>query len=240
MYRDDIFIERISDGSLIIGIVESPAEIKIPFYKDKGNCKRKQKEGNLKNLQPGNTFWAVTGVILGTIAEISTIVHGGGILKVMITCVVAANTVWSNSYSIYLDLNERDNEMDLDTLINNPLKFRLGKFFEDIMGDKKVGHTFYYGLELFSALQGQFSLIKDIKIANYFRVSKIKASNPILGYFILDGMKNNLLMKKSLFDIYQTIDAGKGILESSKEFYNTIQEIKKENNNEKKSQEQKN
>ncbi|MGL4358722.1 MAG: hypothetical protein ACRCSY_08540, partial [Cetobacterium sp.] len=108
LYRDDIFIKRLDNGMVCIAKVTSPIKMTIPVAKNNKIYYEQVKKGKLKNLQIGNTFWAVSGVALATLAIAGSVgTVGAGALA--ITVVYGANTIISGSYSIYLDYNDRDN-----------------------------------------------------------------------------------------------------------------------------------
>ncbi|MGL5022283.1 MAG: hypothetical protein ACRC5S_03195 [Cetobacterium sp.] len=214
LYRDDIFIKRLPNGILAIATVLEPAKITIPA----------PKKNKLKNLQVGNTFWAVSGIALATLG-IAGAVATGGVATIAITFVYGANTIFSNSYSLYLDYNDRDDEMNLDKLYNNPLKFCFGKFATLIRNDedfKKLGYIGYHGSELFLGGQGMIQLTKGFKIKSILESIKINMKHPVLGN--LEGMEKVLSAEKLMFNILQFVDGTNGIYNNSTEFKSLTEE----------------
>lgn len=212
LYRDDIFIKRLSNGMVCIAEVEEPIKMTIPITK------------GLKNLQVGNTFWAVSGIALATLAiggSIGTV--GAGALA--LTVIYGANTLISASYSIYLDYNGRDDEMDLDILYNNPLKFTFGKIAENMTGNSSVGHMAYYGSEIFLGTKGLNEMRKAFKLKALFKNRSMVKKHELLGD--LEGMEKILNLKKIGYDGYQGIDGTRGVYNNSKEFNQSAKELLK-------------
>ncbi|MGL5202136.1 hypothetical protein, partial [Cetobacterium sp.] len=113
LYNDKIFVRRRLDF-LYIAEVQEVGEISLPVSK-------KQLEKSRLNV--GDTFWACSGVVLATVTLAGTLgAAASAPVLVTITAIYAGNTLWSNARSIYLDWNERDDEINLDTWLNNPLK----------------------------------------------------------------------------------------------------------------------
>lgn len=210
MYRDDILIKRLDNGLLLIGKVEKPAKITIPIAKSKKSYTQKLKKGKLKNLQVGNTFWAIGGICLAVLGVAGTVATGGT-AAIAITVLFGANTIVSNSYSIYLDYNDRDDEMDLDTLYNNPLKFSIGEFFAKSFSEnaRGLGHLGYHGLEIFLGVKGLQGLAKGFKVKSLFKFRNISMNHPVLGK--LQGKERVLVLEKVLFNGYQVADGIKGV-----------------------------
>lgn len=209
LYQDDILIKRMTNGILLIGKIEEPARITIPIAKNKKDYETKLKAGKLKNLQVGNTFWAIGGICL-VILGIAGTVATGGMAVIAITVLFGANTIVSNSYSIYLDYNDRDDEMDLDTFYNNPLKFSMGELLA--LRDEEarsLGHALYHGSEFFLGAQGLYSLTKGFKIKSLFKFRNISINHPVLGK--LQGKERVLVLEKVLFNGYQFADGIKGV-----------------------------
>lgn len=222
MYRDDILIKRLDNGLLLIGKVEKPAKIMIPIAKSKKSYTQKLKKGKLKNLQVGNTFWAIGGICLAVLGVAGTVATGGT-AAIAITVLFGANTIVSNSYSIYLDYNDRDDEMDLDTLYNNPLKFSMGELLA--LRDEEarsLGHALYHGSEFFLGAQGLYGLTKGFKIKSLFKTRNIFASHKILGE--LQGKEKVLRLEKVLFNGYQVVDGVNGLQNNAQEFNKSIKE----------------
>ena len=215
LYRDDIFIKRLDNGMVCIARVTDPIKMTIPVAKSKKEYYQKVKKGKLKNLQVGNTFWAVSGIALATLAIAGSIgTVGAGALA--ITIVYGANTIMSGSYSIYLDYNDRDNEMDLDTLYNNPLKFILGEFFEKTIDNRNTGHTLYHGSEIFLGGSGLKSIIKNFKFKSILKNRTLVKKHELLGE--LEGLEKVLNFKKIGYDTFQVTDGVRGIYNNSKDF----------------------
>lgn len=210
LYRDDIFIKRMINGILLIGKVQEPAKITIPIAKDKKDYEHKKKKGKLKNLQVGNTFWAIGGICLAGLGVAGTIATGG-MAAIVITVLFGANTIASNSYSIYLDYNDRDDEMDLDTFYNNPLKFSMGEFLVRTTNEenREIGHVVYHGAEIFLGVKGLQGFAKGFKVKSLFKFRDISVSHPILGK--LQGRERVLIFEKVLFNGYQIVDGVKGV-----------------------------
>ena len=222
MYRDDILIKRLDNGLLLIGKVEKPAKITIPIAKSKKSYTQKLKKGKLKNLQVGNTFWAIGGICLAVLGVAGTIATGGT-AAIAITVLFGANTIVSNSYSIYLDYNDRDDEMDLDRLYNNPLKFSMGELFA-MRGERnrKLGHATYHGAEIFLGTKGLQGLAKGFKVKSLFKTRNIFVKHPVLGK--LKGKEQVLMLEKVLFNGYQIADGVKGLENNAQEFNKAIKE----------------
>ncbi|WP_291256307.1 hypothetical protein, partial [Fusobacterium sp.] len=151
----------------------------------------------------------------------------GGTAAIAITVLFGANTIVSNSYSIYLDYNDRDDEMDLDTLYNNPLKFSMGVFFEKVVDNKSIGHTIYYGAEIFLGTKGLRELAKGFKIKSVLKSRKISLEHPVLGK--LQGKEQVIAIEKLLFEGYQFADGINGVHSNYKGFNNSIEEMKSKN-----------
>ena len=222
MYRDDIFIKRLDNGVLLIGKVEEYAKIRIPIAKNEKSYKQKMKKGKLKNLQVGNTFWAIGGICLAVLGVVGTVATGGT-AAIVITALFGANTIVSNSYSIYLDYNDRDDEMDLDTLYNNPLKFSMGELFA-IRGEKNrtLGHAVYHGSEIFLGMKGLKGLAKGFKIKSLFKTRNISVNHKILGE--LQGKEKVVNLEKVLFNGYQVADGVNGVQNNAQGFNKAIKE----------------
>lgn len=222
MYRDDILIKRLDNGLLLIGKVEKPAKITIPIAKSKKSYTQKLKKGKLKNLQVGNTFWAIGGICLAVLGVAGTVATGGT-AAIAITVLFGANTIVSNSYSIYLDYNDRDDEMDLDTLYNNPLKFSIGELLaQKDESRREVGHVIYHGLEIFLGIKGLQGMAKGFKIKSLFKTRNISASHKILGE--LQGKEKVVNLEKVLFNGYQVVDGVNGVQNNVKGFNKAIKE----------------
>lgn len=209
LYQDDILIKRMTNGILLIGKIEEPARITIPIAKNKRDYENKLKAGKLKNLQVGNTFWAIGGICLAVLGVAGTVATGGTAV-IAITVLFGANTIVSNSYSIYLDYSDRDDEMDLDTFYNNPLKFSMGELLA--LRDEEarsLGHALYHGSEFFLGAQGLYSLTKGFKIKSLFKFRNISINHPVLGK--LQGKERILVLEKVLFNGYQFADGIKGV-----------------------------
>lgn len=209
LYQDDILIKRMTNGILLIGKIEEPARITIPIAKNKRDYENKLKAGKLKNLQVGNTFWAIGGICLAVLGVAGTVATGGTAV-IAITVLFGANTIVSNSYSIYLDYSDRDDEMDLDTFYNNPLKFSMGELLA--LRDEEarsLGHALYHGSEFFLGAQGLYSLTKGFKIKSLFKFRNISINHPVLGK--LQGKERVLVLEKVLFNGYQFADGIKGV-----------------------------
>lgn len=222
LYQDDILIKRMTNGILLIGKIEEPARITIPIAKNKRDYETKLKAGKLKNLQVGNTFWAIGGICLAVLGVAGTVATGGT-AAIAITVLFGANTIVSNSYSIYLDYNDRDDEMDLDTLYNNPLKFSMGELLA--LRDEEarsLGHALYHGSEFFLGAQGLYGLTKGFKIKSLFKTRNIFASHKILGK--LQGKEKVLRLEKVLFNGYQVVDGVNGLQNNAQEFNKSIKE----------------
>lgn len=224
LYRDDIFIKRLDNGMVCIARVTDPIKMTIPVAKSNKEYYQKIKKGKLKNLQIGNTFWAVSGIALATLAIAGSIgAVGAGTLA--ITIVYGANTIMSSSYSIYLDYNDRDNEMDLDTLYHNPLKFVMGEFFDKATNNRSIGHTIYYGSEVFLGAKGLNEMRKAFNFRALFKNRKIVKNHDLLGD--LEGMEKILNLKKIGYDGYQGVDGTRGVYNNSKDFSNSAKELLK-------------
>lgn len=222
LYRDDIFIKRLDNGMVCIAKVTDPIKMTIPMAKSKKEYYQKVKKGKLKNLQVANTFWAVSGIALATLAIAGSVgTVGAGALA--ITIVYGANTIISSSYSIYLDYNDRDNEMDLDTLYNNPLKFSFGVLAENTINRASVGHLFYYGSEIFLGVKGLSELKKAFNFKALFKNRKIVKNHDLLGE--LEGMEKILNLKKIGYDGYQGFDGTRGVYNNSKDFIKSAKEL---------------
>lgn len=221
LYKDNIFIKRLSNGLLAIGKVQEPAKITIPIAKTQKEYERKIKKGKLKKLQVGNTFWAIGGICLATLGIIGTI-GTGGVATIAITVLYGANTIFSNGYSIYLDYNERDEEMDLDTFYNNPLKFSMGQLFA-LKNEKgrEVGHAIYYGTEIFLGAKGLRELAKGFKVKTLFKTRNISMRHPVLGE--LQGKEKVLIREKVLFEGYQFSDGIRGVNNNINGFRNSVE-----------------
>ena len=209
LYQDDILIKRMTNGILLIGKIEEPARITIPIAKNKRDYENKLKAGKLKNLQVGNTFWAIGGICLAILGIAGTVATGGTAV-IAITVLFGANTIVSNSYSIYLDYNDRDDEMDLDTFYNNPLKFSMGELFA-IREEKnrELGHIVYHGSEIFLGAKGLQDIAKGFKVKSLFKFRNISMNHPVLGK--LQGKERVLVLEKVLFNGYQVADGIKGV-----------------------------
>lgn len=217
LYRDDIFIKRLPNGILAIATVQEPAKITIPI----------SKKNKLKNLQVGNTFWAVSGIALATLG-IAGAIATGGVATIAITFIYGANTIFSNSYSVYLDYNDRDDEINLDTLYNNPLKFSFGELAYKIKNDdnyRKLGHIGYHGSEIFLGGQGLLQLTKGFKVKSVLENIRINMKHPMLGN--LEGMEKVISGEKLMFNILQLIDGNRGIYNNYVDLKSTTEEIKK-------------
>lgn len=217
LYRDDIFIKRLDNGMVCIAKVTSPIKMTIPVAKNNKIYYEQVKKGKLKNLQIGNTFWAVSGIALATLAIAGSVgTVGAGALA--ITIVYGANTIISCSYSIYLDYNERDNEMDLDTLYNNPLKFSFGEFLAKSINEnwRSAGHMAYYGSEVFLGAKGLNEMRKAFNFGALFKNKKVVKNHNLLGE--LEGMEKVLDFKKIGYDGYQGVDGTRGVYNNSKDF----------------------
>lgn len=209
LYQDDILIKRMTNGILLIGKIGEPARITIPIAKNKRDYENKLKAGKLKNLQVGNTFWAIGGICLAILGIAGTVATGGTAV-IAITVLFGANTIVSNSYSIYLDYNDRDDEMDLDTFYNNPLKFSMGELFA-IREEKnrELGHIVYHGSEIFLGAKGLQDIAKGFKVKSLFKFRNISMNHPVLGK--LQGKERVLVLEKVLFNGYQVADGIKGV-----------------------------
>lgn len=227
LYRDDIFIKRMNNGVLLIGEVKEIARITIPIAKSEKDYKREIKKGKLSNLQVGNTFWAIGGICLATLA-IAGAVATGGVATIVITALFAGNTIVSNSYSIYLDYNDRDDEMDLDTLYNNPLKFSMGELMAEIFGEdsRTLGHTGYYVSELVLGGKGLKDFKKGFKIKTLFKKRRIW-SERIPGLGRLEGMERVVRWDRVIYNGYQVADGVNGIVINSKGLKNSLKELNK-------------
>lgn len=216
LYRDDIIIKRLPDGILAIATILEPARITVPA----------PKKNKLKKLQVGNTFWAVSGIALATLG-IAGAVATGGMAAIAVTFIYGANTIFSNSYSIYLDYSDRDDEMDLDTLYNNPLKFSFGELASKLRNEnsRNFGHVIYHGSEIFLGGQGIAQLTKGFKIKSVLENVKINMKHPMLGK--LEGMEKVLSAEKLMFNILQFTDGTNGIYNNSVEFKSLTEEIVK-------------
>ncbi|WP_330112457.1 hypothetical protein VSU16_14815 (plasmid) [Cetobacterium somerae] len=214
LYRDDIIIKRLPNGILAIATILEPAKITIPA----------PKKSKLKKLQVGNTFWAVSGIALATLG-IAGAVATGGVAAIAVTFVYGANTIFSGSYSIYLDYNDRDSEMDLDTLYNNPLKFSFGEIFVKARGEnsRNIGHAMYYGSEVFLGVKGLNQFVKGFKVKSILENIKVNLKHPSLGN--LEGMEKVISGEKLIFNIFQLIDGTKGVYNNSVDFKSATEEI---------------
>lgn len=222
LYRDDIFIKRLDNGMVCIARVTDPIKITIPVAKSKKEYYQKVKKGKFKNLQVGNTFWAVSGIALATLAIAGSIgTVGAGALA--ITIVYGANTIISGSYSIYLDYNDRDNEIDLDTLYHNPLKFAFGEFASKTLNVRELGYTAYYGSEVFLGVKGLNEMRKAFNFGALFKNRKIVKNHDLLGD--LEGMEKILNLKKIGYDSYQGVDGTRGVYNNSKDFSKSAKEV---------------
>lgn len=232
LYQEDILVKRMTNGILLIGKIEEPARITIPIAKNKRDYENKLKKGKLKNLQVGNTFWAIGGICLATIGifasgvVLASGVTVAGVASFTITALFGANTIASNSYSIYLDYNDRDDEMDLDTLYNNPIKFSMGEFMVFMTNEKnrKAGHLAYHGIEIFLGTKGLKELAKGFKIRSVLKSRKISLEHPLLGE--LQGKEQVIAIEKLLFEGYQFADGINGVHSNYKGFNNLIEEMK--------------
>lgn len=222
LYRDDIFIKRLDNGMVCIAKVTDPIKMTIPMAKSKKEYYQKVKKGKLKNLQVGNTFWAVSGIALATLAIAGSVgTVGAGALA--ITIVYGANTIISSSYSIYLDYNDRDNEIDLDTLYNNPLKFAMGEFLDKALDMRKLGHMAYHGSEVFFGGSGLKSIVKNFKFKSIFKHRNLIKKHDLLGD--LEGMEKILNLKKIGYDTIQVTDGTRGLYNNSKDFSKSAKEL---------------
>lgn len=224
LYRDDIFIKRLDNGMVCIARVTDPIKMTIPVAKSNKEYYQKIKKGKLKNLQIGNTFWAVSGIALATLAIAGSVgAVGAGALA--ITIVYGANTIMSSSYSIYLDYNDRDNEMDLDTLYHNPLKFAFGEFLAKSIDEnwRSAGHTVYLGSEIFLGGSGLKSIVKTFKFKSVFKHKNIVKKHELLGE--LKGMEKVLNFKKIGYDGFQVTDGTRGLYNNSKDFSKSAKEF---------------
>ena len=219
LYRDDIFIKRLDNGILAIGKVLEHAKITIPITKDKKIYQQKSEKGK---LQVGNTFWAISGIALAVLGVAGT-VASGGTAAIALTILFGANTIVSNTYSIYLDFNNRDDEMDLDKLYNNPLKFSMGELFA-IRGERnrKLGHATYYGTEIFLGTKGLKDLAKGFKVKSLFKTRNIFIKHSVFGK--LKGQEQVLMLEKVLFNGYQVVSGVKGLQNNTQEFNESIKE----------------
>ena len=219
LYRDDIFIKRLDNGILAIGKVLEHAKITIPITKDKKIYQQKSEKGK---LQVGNTFWAISGIALAVLGVAGT-VASGGTAPIALTILFGANTIVSNTYSIYLDFNNRDDEMDLDKLYNNPLKFSMGELFA-IRGERnrKLGHATYYGTEIFLGTKGLKDLAKGFKVKSLFKTRNIFIKHSVFGK--LKGQEQVLMLEKVLFNGYQVVSGVKGLQNNTQEFNESIKE----------------
>ncbi|MBC2856822.1 hypothetical protein H3N56_10255 [Cetobacterium sp. 2A] len=228
LYQKDIFIKRLPNGILAIAQVQEPAKISIPIAKDEKSLNRKIKKGALKNLQVGNTFWAVSSIALAVLGVAGTVAIGGT-ATVAVTLLFGANTIAANTYSIYLDYNDRDSEMDLNTLSNNPLKFSIGELFANWFSerDRKLGHIIYHGTEIFLGSKGLKELAKGFKVKSLLKNKKIFFNHPILGK--IQGMEKVLILEKLLFEGYQFADGINGLNSNGKDFKESIKEYNPNN-----------
>ncbi|MGL5592417.1 MAG: hypothetical protein ACRCX7_08860 [Cetobacterium sp.] len=222
LYRDDIFIKRLRNGMLAIGVVTTPIKIIRPLAKNKTEYQKKIKQGKLKNLRMGSTFWAVSGIALASFAMIGSFgaVSAGALA---VTILFGANTIISGSYSIYLDYNDRDNEMGLDTLYNNPLKFAFGKIAENMTGNVSVGHTVYHGSEILLGGRGLKSIIKNFKFKSILKHRTLVKKHELLGN--LEGMENVLNLKRVGYDTFQVTDGVRGIYNNTKDFEKSVRGV---------------
>lgn len=208
LYNDKIFVRRRLDF-LYVAEVQDVGEISVPVSK-------KQLEKSRLNV--GDTFWACSGVILATVTLAGTLgaVASAPVL-VTITTIYAGNTLWSNARSIYLDWNERDDEIDLDTWLNNPLKMSFRSFASNwdflFNIDKKeleeYGELAYYFSEVAIGFIGNFQFAKGFKFNDYykFRIKNVKST---LGKLKVKVLK--LKYGKIGFDIHSLNDAQRGII----------------------------
>lgn len=208
IYRDDIYIKRTLEGFLVICIFEEVPKIVFPEPMKKKNKK--------KGLQADNAFWNTGSVGFGAMGLVSggkqiikfgaaamgmsTVgVSGGAIITgaVVGTVVVilAGNAIWSGGYSLYLDYVGRDDEIELDTLKNNPVRFICENVVEGIFGKKyrNFGEVFYYLVEgalgIFAVNSGIRAIIKGFTKNKFFRVKKIRVIHSTLGS--LEGAEKN-------------------------------------------------
>ncbi|MGL5745697.1 MAG: hypothetical protein ACRCXX_11225, partial [Cetobacterium sp.] len=138
---------------------------------------------------------------------------------VTITAIYAGNTLWSNARSIYLDWNERDDEINLDTWLNNPLKlvfkttFGFAHYIEFLNLDKdnleSAGEAVYYLSEVTIGLAGNLQFTKGFKFNDYYKYG-IKNANSTLGKLKIKVLK--LKYGKIGFDIHSLNDAQRGIM----------------------------
>lgn len=208
LYNDKIFVRRRLDF-LYIAEVQEVGEISLPVSK-------KQLEKSRLNV--GDTFWACSGVILATVTLAGTLgaVASAPVL-VTITAIYAGNTLWSNARSIYLDWNERDDEINLDTWLNNPLKMSFRSFASNwdflFNIDKKeleeYGELAYYFSEVAIGFVGNLQFIKGFKFNDYYKFG-IKNVNSTLGKLKIKVLK--LKYGKIGFDIHSLNDAQRGII----------------------------
>ncbi|MGL4652463.1 hypothetical protein [Cetobacterium sp.] len=208
LYNDKIFVRRRLDF-LYIAEVQEVGEISLPVSK-------KQLERSRLNV--GDTFWACSGVILATVTLAGTLgAAASAPVLVTITAIYAGNTLWSNARSIYLDWNERDDEINLDTWLNNPLKMSFrsfgntaGLFFNfDTSYGESLGESAYYLSEIAIGFIGNFQFAKGFKFNDYYKYG-IKNVNSTLGKLKIKVLK--LKYGKIGFDIHSLNDGQKGII----------------------------
>lgn len=158
--------------------------------------------------------------VLGVAGTIAT----GGTAAIAITLLFVSNTIVSNTYSLYLDYNERDDEMDLDTLYNNPLKFSIAELV--VQGSReeyrKAGHLLYHGAEIFLGVKGLQGLAKGFKVRSLFQTRNIFIKHSVLGK--LKGQEQVLMLEKVLFNGYQVVSGVKGLQNNTQEFNESIKE----------------
>lgn len=222
LYRDDIFIKRLRNGMLAIGVVTKPIKITRPLAKNKTEYQKKIKQGKLKNLRMGSTFWAVSGIALASFAMIGSFgaVSAGALA---VTILFGANTIISGSYSIYLDYNDRDNEMGLDTLYNNPLKFAFGEIANKTLNVRELGHVAYHGSEIFLGGSGLKSIAKNFKFKAIFKHRNIVKKHELLGE--LKGLEKGLNLKKIGYDTFQVTDGTRGLYNNSNDFSKSAKDL---------------
>lgn len=207
LYNDKIFVRRRLDF-LYIAEVQEVGEISLPVSK-------KQLEKSRLNV--GDTFWACSGVILATVTLAGTLgAAASAPVLVTITAIYAGNTLWSNARSIYLDWNERDDEINLDTWLNNPLKMSFRSFGDlyFLSDENKVkvanyGENIYYLSEIAIGFVGNFQFVKGVRLNDYYKFG-IKNVNSTLGKLKIKVLK--LKYGKIGFDIHSLNDAQRGIM----------------------------
>ena len=208
LYNDKVFVRRRLDF-LYVAEVQDVGKINVPVSK-------KQLEKSRLNI--GDTFWACSGVILATVTLAGTLgaVASAPVL-VTITAIYAGNTLWTNARSIYLDWNERDDEINLDTWLNNPLKMSFRSFASNwdflFNIDKKeleeYGELAYYFSEVAIGFVGNFQFVKGFKFNDYYKYG-VKNVNSTLGKLRVKVLK--LKYGKIGFDIHSLNDGQKGII----------------------------